>query len=330
MARKGNLLTAIFRVTPENRPQDAVYFSQNWKIPPMILENRGEAELRGTFRLGEGTYQVDWLLRDREERFCSARWRVAARRHGKDRQVELRLPPGTAEPELKDLFTPESPVPRNSEHPLRALVLLHVAPRLATATALPTSETEALISILRSVAREPLLGSYSIAAFNLGKREVLFRQNDVPQIDFPGLGDALARMNLGTIEVKKLLERDTEAHFLSALISEQTAGNPPDALIFIGPHTTIDLVTREGSVKELIAPSYPTFYLSYNPDPTGNPWRDLIGSAIKLWKGFEYTIERPRDVQAAWSQVMARLSSRASSIGISGRSTAINGLVPKK
>jgi hypothetical protein len=58
----------------------------------------GLAELRGTFILGEGIYQVSWLLGDRAERFCSARWKISAGRRGKDRQVQLRFPPGSAVP----------------------------------------------------------------------------------------------------------------------------------------------------------------------------------------------------------------------------------------
>ena len=40
---------------------------------PSIEENaKGDAYLQGGFDLGEGKYHVDWLMRDRTERVCSA------------------------------------------------------------------------------------------------------------------------------------------------------------------------------------------------------------------------------------------------------------------
>jgi len=72
-------------------------------------------------------------------------------------------------------------------------------------------------------------------------------------------------------------------------------------------------------LKEPADPGCPVFYLNYDPDPVVNPWRDLIGSVVKFWKGFEYTISRPRDLFPAWNNVMARIPNREPEMGVSDR-----------
>jgi hypothetical protein len=113
LAGEGNRLTAIFRVSQVGKPENAVFFAQKWTVPPIQEDAKGTALLRGTFVLGEGRYQIEWLMRDEADRYCSARWRVQADTHGKDRTVEIRLPPGTAGPEPTEPFATDAPIKRD-------------------------------------------------------------------------------------------------------------------------------------------------------------------------------------------------------------------------
>jgi hypothetical protein len=47
--------------------------------------------------------------------------------------------------------------------------------------------------------------------------------------------------------------------------------------------------------------------MNFNLNPQASPWRDAIGSAEKNFKGFEYTISRPRDLWYAWGEIMSRI-----------------------
>jgi hypothetical protein len=47
--------------------------------------------------------------------------------------------------------------------------------------------------------------------------------------------------------------------------------------------------------------------MNYNLYPQVNPWRDAIGSAVKYFKGVEFTISRPRDLFFAWTEIMSRI-----------------------
>jgi len=172
-----------------------------------------------------------------------------------------------------------------------------------------TTETDAVLSILRNIARESRIGSYSITAFNLEKSQVLFRRENAPEIDFPALGTAIKQARLGTIDVRTLRQNDSGKQFLGKLLAEEMGKNRVDALIFVGPKTSTEPPER-GALRELGEPRCPVFYLLYDPDPSGNPWRDLIGSVVRLWKGFEYTISKPRDLFLAWNEVMSRISNR--------------------
>ena len=93
--------------------------------------------------------------------------------------------------------------------------------------------------MLRSIAREPRIGMYSMAAFNLDQREVIYRQREKPEVDFPALGAAIHRLQLGTVTVDGLKKRPDQ--FLSGLLAEELQGNPFDAVIFIGPRNIPDV-----------------------------------------------------------------------------------------
>jgi hypothetical protein len=326
----GGALTSIFRVTPDDQSKEPVYFTQKWRVPSIDEDAKGGVELRGSLLLGEGSYHVSWLIRDRAERFCSARWQITVERRGKDRQVQLRLPPGSAMPEASDLFAPEAPVDRAGERPLRVLVFLHYAPHSPGAATVRPDETAALLAILRSVAREPRIGKYSLIVFNLAGSQTLFRQRRSSAIEFPAIGDAVEKLNVGTVTVERLAEGNTETNFLCGLVADEIADGAPDALIFIGPKMTTESIGLEHSLKALGDPGVPAFYLNYDVRPNDNPWRDLIAVAVRFWKGSEYTITRPRDLTAAWASVMSRLTDRKSHPGIRNQSTAGSSLFSKK
>lgn len=72
------------------------------------------------------------------------------------------------------------------------------------------------------------------------------------------------------------------------------------------------------------------FYLNYDANPNANPWKDPIGSIVKVWKGMEHTITKPRDLSTAWTGVMSRLTGKRPATGVPGRSALITDLVSKK
>ena len=303
-----NLLTMLFRVTAENHKDDPQFFVQRVKVPSIEPEASGSAYVQGGFDVGEGRYHVDWLMRDRSERFCSSYWDTEATLAPKDKQLVLPISAGAVEASEQEPFKEEPPVERaQGEPPLNVKVLINFAPQNAQAATLQPLDTAALVSILRTIAREPHIGRFSIVAFNLQEQRVLYRQENSSRIDFPALGEALRALNLGTVDLKRLSQKNGETDFLSQLIQKETGGEQhPDALIFAGPKAMLDENISTDSLKGVGEIEYPVFYMNYNPEPQAAPWRDAIGRAVKFFKGYEFTISRPRDLWTAMSEIVSR------------------------
>ena len=52
---------------------------------------------------------------------------------------------------------------------------------------------------------------------------------------------------------------------------------------------------------------FPVFYMNYNLYPKDMPWKDSVSHAVKLFRGTEYTISRPRDLWFAVSEMVGRI-----------------------
>jgi hypothetical protein len=308
LAGPENLLTMVFRVTPEARKEEPVYLVQRIRVPPIEEEASGSAYLQGMFDVGEGKYHVDWLMRDRAERFCSFYWDTEAILAPKDKQLNLDLAPETVRSSDQKPFKEEPPVERiESEPPLNVKVLVNFAPQNQNSATLQPLDTAALVSILRGISREPRIGKFSLVAFNLQEQRVLYRQDNADRIDFPALGGALESLNLGTVDLKRLSQKNGETDFLASLIQRELGhGDHQDALIFAGPKAMLDENVSVDSLKEVGEVNYPVFYMNYNLDPQATPWRDAISHAVKFFKGYEFTISRPRDLWTAMTEVVAR------------------------
>ncbi len=309
LAGDQNLLTMIFRVTPAAHPDEPVYMSQRVNVPEIDEAARGDAYLQGTFDVGEGKYHVDWLMRDRAERVCSAFWDIDASVPPKDKPVTLNVAPNAILDADNEPFKEEPPVPRDAsgEH-YNVKVLVNFAPQDSNAPALHPLDVNALISILRGIAREPRIATFSIVAFNLQERRIVYRKEDSSRIDFPALGEALHSLNLGTVDLKRLSQKRGETEFLTNLITDELGSRGhPDAVIFAGPKVLLDSGVPQESLRKVADVEYPLFYMNYNVDPQAVPWRDAIGNAVKYLKGVEYTISRPRDMWNAWGDIMSRI-----------------------
>jgi hypothetical protein len=312
LAGGDNLLTILFRVTLEGHPDEPKYFAQHINVPEIDDNDRGPAFLQGSYDLGEGKYHVDWLMRDRAERVCSFHWDSEASLPAKDKPMTLDIAAGAVQPTDPELFKQEPPVSRDPhEQPLRVKIVVNFAPQDSSAATLQPLDTNALVSILRNISRDPRIGRFSIVAYNMQERRVLYRQESAPQIDFPALGRALQKLNLGTVNLVNLVQKHGESEFLSGLLTSEVdvkdSKEAPDAVIFAGPKVMLDDGLQPDTLRQFGDLKFPVFYMNYNLYPQANPWRDAIGNAVKSLKGIEYTISRPRDLFFAWSEIMGRI-----------------------
>jgi len=304
-----NHLTTVFRVYPDQKPEEASYFSQHWSVPEIDEDAGGSAQLAGSFDIGEGKYHVDWLMRDRAERVCSYSWDAEAVLPPKDKQMALDIPAGMIQPVETEPFKQEPPVEHAAGEQLNVKVVVNFAPQDSLSATLQPADTNALLSILRSIAREPRIARCSIVAFNMQEQRIFYRQDASPQIDFPALGEALQSLSLGTVDLRRLSQKHSDTDFLTGFLTSEVVDpkDQPDAVIIAGPKVNTDSTLPQDAFRQAGDLKYPVFYMNYILNPTANPWRDAIGAAVKTLKGVEFTITRPRDLFFAWTDIIGRI-----------------------
>ena len=309
IAGSQNQLIVVFRVSEASKPDFPVYFVQRINVPTIEEDARGEALLQGSFDLGEGKYQVDWLMRDRTERVCSSFWESEAVLSSKDKGVAVTLAKGEIAPTDREQFEPE-PFLRRSEGGggLNMKVLVNFAPQNAQSATLQQSDTDALVSVLRCMQRDPRIGRFSVVAFNVQEQKVLYRQEGLSEIDFPAIGEALRNLHLGRVDIARLGQKNSNSEFLGdLLVNEIGAADKPDAYIITGPKTLVEESIPADKLRTAPGADLPFFYLNYNLTPQATPWHDALSGAVRFFKGQEFTISKPRDLWFAITEIVSKV-----------------------
>lgn len=310
LGRDANALTIVFRVYAEEHADEASYFAQTLRLPAWRDDTTGEAMLDGTFRLGEGKYHLDWLMRDIDERVCAGFWNLEAKLDPKQAALAGAVPKNIVQPAGDPFAQPLAPSEKDSKGPLYVRMIVNVAPQDLRRTTLDPSDLRDLAAILGNIAREPQVGRYSLVACSVPGRQVLYRQENEPLLRLPALGDALRNLSLGKVDVKQLAVKNGETEFLANLIRDEMKKDRPDAVIFVGPKYPLETNVSSEIVADLRENRVPVFYFTYASDPLQYPWRDAIGRVVKQLRGLQYTITHPRDLFNAWSDVLSRIAKR--------------------
>lgn len=305
-----SMLTAVFRVYPEGDKDHSVFFSQHIRVPNIEEDAKGDAFLQGGFDVGEGSYHIDWLMRDRQERLCSSKWDTEASLAVKDKAMALFIGPKDIQQAQFEPFEDDPVIHRATPDPaIDVKLLVNFAPQTKDAAALPAMDLAALISILKAIEHDPRVAHVSLVAFNMQEHRVIYRQQSADKINFPALGRALQSMKLGTVTVQNLTEKRGDTEFLGSLIGKEfVSDSRPDAVVFAGPKAILEADVPQDDLRRIGDIECPVFYMNYNPNPQGVPWKDSISHAVKFFKGTEYTISRPRDLWFATSEMLSRVA----------------------
>ena len=310
VAGTGELLTVVFRVYSRTNPDAAAYFVQHIRVPDIADDAKGDAALQGGIDMGEGSYHVDWLMRDRMERVCSTSWDVDATLPEKDRSINLFMGKNQVaqfqpQPFIDDI---PAPGPAPSDSTLNVKLLVNFAPQDSLSASLQRSDTDALVSILKTIQRDPHIRHISLVAFNMTESRIVYRQETEEKIDFPALGRALESVKLGTVSLQHLGAKNTETDFLQGLIqNEVSSPSHPDAVIFAGPKAMLNADVPQAELRRIGDIECPVFYMNYILNPQATPWKDSISHAIKAFRGTEFTISRPRDLWFSTSDMVSRI-----------------------
>jgi len=302
-SRPGSL-QVVTRVTPAGA--QPVYIPERARIPNLDEVRNKRLTVTGAFAVGEGSYRVDWLLRDQTGGVCSAHWNVEAKLPHRAEGITL-TPPGRVESNSLNPFRREPPGPR-AEPLLRVKVLVNFASRSVSTAILEPRNLDPVLAILRAMVRDARVSRFSVVGFLLADQRIFYRQGEADAINFPGLGKALRSLELGTVEYERLVQEKGREWFLADLLKAEVGGaDPPDALVIVSPRVGMreDIPARD--LKELGPLGYPVFYLKCGlvrlPDPS-----DAIGRLIGIFRGREYRILGPAEIGYAVRDTVDRIA----------------------
>ena len=309
----GNRLTVLSRITPKNGKP--AYFTQGMSLPPIPDDapNKKDQiiETGGNFLLGEGQYEVAWVLADNSGRVCRKKWTAVAELKGANRGIKAAIPPSA----VTDLSLRGIPKPTGEEskdedaRKLRLTVMVHATPMSSRRTQLRASDEAMLLGTLSALLSRVPSVSVRLVVFNLEQHKEIFRRDKFQFTDFEEVSDALQKIDLNSVDYSVLKDRKGHLDLLANLINTEQTENPADAVVFLGPMARhLDKVPSESIEKPQGAlPRF--FYFRFESFFRRSPnagLPDAITLALKSVKGKSIIIHTPAEFSKAIEQVITR------------------------
>ena len=311
LAGTGDTLRMLFRILPLDGSNRYSYFLDRYNVPAIEPGAEGEAALAGQYVLGPGRYRVEWLMRNRAERVCAKNWAIETNTAENLDALAATRGAFTVAARDPDLFSDEPPVLRSATADLlHVKILINFTPSDPRDLRLRQYDVRNIVSIVRAIAREPNVGTFSVVAFNMQQERVIFEQDNVSRIDFPGLGEAIESIKDGTVDFAQLHDEESGTRFLTGVLQQHLGEQEPepDAIIILGPKLLLDKKISVQRLAEAGRTRSPIFYFIYDTTPSAYPWRDAISNVLRLYRGLEYTITLPKDLGKAMHGFLSRFA----------------------
>ncbi len=91
---KGHRWAILTRITPREGDRQPVFLASRTPLPD-VPKNKVEVELGGGYLLGEGRYDVRWMLLDDQDRACHKDWTIEAKLTRAEREARVAMRPNT-------------------------------------------------------------------------------------------------------------------------------------------------------------------------------------------------------------------------------------------
>ena len=230
----GHGWTMLTRITPEGGDRKPVYLMS--RIPlPQVPKTNVEVRVGGGYLLGEGAYNVRWMMLDDSGRVCRKSWRVDVHLSRADRQVKVAMPPDTVwEIGLRGSRT----LPRGTDDaaPLRLTIFLHTAPLFPRRTRMRPNDMVTLMSTVSSLLERVPARSVRLVLFNLDQQKELYRKEGFLLQDMAQVSQAMTNIELGLVDFQVLQNKRGHVDLLTELVNREIEAQPPsDVVLFLGP-----------------------------------------------------------------------------------------------
>jgi len=262
----GHNLKILLRVTPEGR--EPSYLATTGALPD-VPATKIDAEVAGTFVVGEGAYGVEALVRDDQRRACRAKWRIQAKLSGSERKPKPVTPPSTVEEASQS--HPKAAETKAAPGIERLTVMMHAAPLSPRASNLQEGDVLTLVGSLSSLLEQLPARSVRLVMFNLDQRKVLFHK-EVTSNDLDDVTAVLNQLHLSVVDYRTLASRASPVDFLAGLVqAELRDTRPSDGVIFLGPRMRLreDVPAKSLDAHPAIPPFFYVQYLPRQLPPRG-------------------------------------------------------------
>src|ERR1039458_9772185 len=192
----------LTRITPQGGTRKPVYLITQIALPPVPTTNM-EARVFGGYLLGEGAYDVRWIILDDAGRVFRKSWRLDVHLSHAERQVKVAMPPDTVwefgSGRSRTLSRGADDVP-----PRRLTIFLHTAPLLPRRTRLRPGDMMLLMSTVSSLLERVPARSVRLVLFNLEQQKELYRKDGFLLQDMPQVSQAMTSIELGMVDFQVL------------------------------------------------------------------------------------------------------------------------------
>jgi hypothetical protein len=289
----------LTRITPEGGDRKPVYLMS--RIPlPQVPKTNIELRVGGGYLLGEGAYNVRWMMLDDSGRVCRKSWRVDVHLNRADRKVKVAMPPDTVwEIGLRGSRT----LPRGTDDaaPLRLTIFLHAAPLFPRRTRMRPNDMVTLMSTVSSLLERLPARSVRLVLFNLDQQKELYRKEGFLLQDMAQVSQAMTNIELGLVDFQVLQNKRGHVDLLTDLLNREIQAQPPsDVVLFLGPETRYFDRVPQASLEKPAGRVPQFYYFQIVPflRQTATP-PDTIKSAMSRLGGKTMLIHTPGEFAKA-------------------------------
>ena len=288
----------LTRITPEGGGKPVYLISQ--VALPTVPKTKVEVRVGGGYLLGEGAYDVRWMMLDDLGRVCRKSWRVAVHPSRAERQVKVVMPPDTVwEMGLRG----SRPLPREKDDAaaLRLTIFLHTAPLLPRRTRLRPSDIMTLMSTVSALLERVPASSVRLVLFNLDQQKELYRKEGFLLQDMAQVSQAMTGIELGLVDFQVLRNKGGPVDLLTDLVNREVAAQPPsDAVLFLGPQTRYFDRVPQASLEKPSGHGPQFYYFQIVPFLSQTAGlSDIIDSAVSRLGGKTMLIRTPGEFAKA-------------------------------
>jgi hypothetical protein len=287
---KGHAWAIVIRITARAGDRKPVYLVAGQRLPE-VPNSRLSLHSGGGYLLGEGQYDVAWVMQDERGRVCRKTWPVDVHLSHSERSVKVAMPRDT----VWDFSLRGARLLPSTDEDMAAVrltVLLNAAPLQPRRTHLRTGDIGTLLSAVTSLLERTRVRQVRLVAFNLEQQKELYRNPDFMLRNMPDVAQAMNAIDLNTVDFEVLKNRHGTVDLLTTLLNQELHESPPsDLVLCIGPMSRyIDRVpsgvferSPEGGPRFLNFELLPgSFAVSTLPDVIRNAMSRLGGKTVLI------------------------------------------------